>query len=285
MSRTVLLVIAVIACVASPVVAQNDPDRQEWIQLFDGKSLDGWTPKIAGYEVGENFGNTFRVRDGRLVVAYDAYDTFNERFGHLFYKDHFSYYRIAVEYRFVGEQVKGGPGWAIRNSGVMVHGQPVKTMRKDQDFPISIEAQLLGGDGKTERTTANLCTPGTHVVMHGKLFTTHCVNSTSKTYHGEQWVRVEIEVLGSGRITHFVEGQPVLQYEQPQIGGGNVDNYDPAVKKDGMLLTEGSISLQSESHPIEFRKVELLQLKGCKDPKARNYKTYCVADDKNACAY
>jgi hypothetical protein len=285
MSRTVLLVIAVIACVASPVVAQNDPDRQEWIQLFDGKSLDGWTPKIAGYEVGENFGNTFRVRDGRLVVAYDAYDTFNERFGHLFYKDHFSYYRIAVEYRFVGEQVKGGPGWAIRNSGVMVHGQPVKTMRKDQDFPISIEAQLLGGDGKTERTTANLCTPGTHVVMHGKLFTTHCVNSTSKTYHGEQWVRVEIEVLGSGRITHFVEGQPVLQYEQPQIGGGNVDNYDPAVKKDGMLLTEGSISLQSESHPIEFRKVELLQLKGCKDPKARNYKTYFVADDKNACAY
>jgi hypothetical protein len=285
MSRTVLLVIAVIACVASPVVAQNDPDRQEWIQLFDGKSLDGWTPKITGYEVGENFGNTFRVRDGRLVVAYDAYDTFNERFGHLFYKDHFSYYRIAVEYRFVGEQVKGGPGWAIRNSGVMVHGQPVKTMRKDQDFPISIEAQLLGGDGKTERTTANLCTPGTHVVMGGKLFTTHCVNSTSKTYHGEQWVRVEIEVLGSERITHFVEGQQVLQYEGPQIGGGNVDNYDPAVKKDGMLLTEGSISLQSESHPIEFRKVELLNLKGCKDPKARNYKTYFVADDRNACAY
>jgi hypothetical protein len=285
MSRTVLLVTAVIACLVSPVVAQNDPDRKEWIQLFDGKSLEGWTPKITGYEVGENFGNTFRVRDGKLVVSYDAYDTFNDRFGHLFYKDHFSYYRIAVEYRFVGEQVKGGPGWAIRNSGVMVHGQPVKTMRKEQDFPISIEAQLLGGDGKAERTTANLCTPGTHVVMDGKLFTPHCVNSTSKTYHGEQWVRVEIEVLGSGRVTHFVEGQQVLQYEGPQIGGGNVDNYDPAVKKDGMLLTEGSISLQSESHPIEFRKVELLNLKGCKDPKARNYKTYFVADDKSACVY
>jgi hypothetical protein len=279
------LVIVALALLAPGLYAQGGPDRQEWIQLFDGKSLDGWTPKITGYEVGENFGNTFRVRDGKLVVAYDAYDTFNERFGHIFYKDHFSYYRIAVEYRFVGEQVKGGPGWAIRNSGVMVHGQPVKTMRKDQDFPISIEAQLLGGDGKTERTTANLCTPGTHVVMNGKLFTTHCVNSTSKTYHGEQWVRVEIEVLGSGRITHFVEGRPVLQYEQAQIGGGNVDNYDPAVKKDGMLLTAGSISLQSESHPIEFRKVELLNLQGCQDAKATNFKRYYVADDPGSCRY
>ena len=167
----------------------------------------------------------------------------------------------------------------------MVHGQRPETIRRDQDFPISIEVQLLGGGGAGERTTANLCTPGTHVVIGGALFTTHCLNSQSKTYRGEQWVRVEAEVLGAGRITHFVNGEPVLNYEAPQIGGGNVVNYDPAVKKDGALLTEGSISLQSESHPVEFRKVELLNLAGCMDPKAKNYRAYFVRGDQGSCRY
>jgi hypothetical protein len=288
MTRHVALVVAIsLSATLSglPLVAQNDPDRKDWIQLFNGKNLEGWTVKIAGHELGDNFGNTFRVQDGRMVVSYDQYPTFDAKFGHIFYRDTYSYYRIAVEYRFVGEQAKGGPSWALRNSGIMIHGQRPETMGKDQDFPISIEVQLLGGSGTGERTTANLCTPGTNVVIDGALFTTHCLNSKSKTYHGDQWVRVEAEVLGSGTITHFVNGDPVLRYEQPQIGGGNVINFDPAVKRDGTLLTGGSISLQSESHPVEFRKVELLNLAGCKDPKAKNYKTYVVRDDKGSCRY
>ena len=265
--------------------AQVAPGGGDWVQLFNGKDLDGWIPKIAGHELGDNYGNTFRVRDGLLAVSYDQYTNFDDRFGHLFYRGTYSYYRIAVEYRFVGEQARGGPAWALRNSGIMVHGQRPETIRKNQDFPISIEVQLLGGGGTGERTTANLCTPGTNVVINGALFTTHCLNSQSKTYRGEQWVRVEAEVLGAGRITHFVNGEPVLSYEQPQIGGGNVINYDPAVKKDGALLTEGSISLQSESHPVEFRKVELLNLAGCMDPKAKNYRAYFVRADEGSCRY
>jgi hypothetical protein len=232
----------------------------QWRQLFNGRNLDGWTPKITGYELGENFANTFRVENGVLKVAYDKYDAFNNKFGHLFFKEKFSHYIIAVEYRFAGEQARGGPGWAIRNSGIMVHCQAPQTMGKDQDFPISIEVQLLGGDGARERSTANLCTPGTNVVRNGVLWTQHCLNSSSKTYHGEQWVRVEVEVRGGEVITHRVEGAPVLSYEKPQIGGGNVSNFDPAVKRDGEILAEGFISLQSESHPIEFRKVEILDL-------------------------
>jgi hypothetical protein len=266
--------------------APGGPDRKDWIPLFDGKSLDGWVPKIAGYDVGVNFGNTFRVEKGVLEVAYDQYDTFGNRFGHLFYKTPFSHYVIAVEYRFVGEQAKGGPDWAFRNSGVMIHGQPVETMTKDQDFPISIEVQLLGGrgDGKP-RSTANLCTPGTNVVMNGKLETQHCVNSTSKTFDGDQWVRVEVEVHGDGAITHKVNGEAVLSYEKPQIGGGSVANHDPAVKKDGQLLTGGSISLQAESHPVEFRKVELLNLVGCTEKKAKNYRSYYEKNDPASCRY
>lgn len=270
-----------------PAVAQtgSDPGKQEWRQLFNGKNLDGWDVKIRGYALNENLGQTFRVENGVLKVAYDAYDQFKDRFGHIFYREKFSHYIVAVEYRFVGEQAPGGAGWATRNSGIMVHSQSAASMGKDQDFPISIEVQFLGGLGKGPRTTANLCTPGTNVEMNGKLFTAHCVNSSSKTYDGDQWVRVEVTVLGDQQITHRIDGQTVLSYEKPQIGGGNVSGHDPAVKQDGMLLGEGFLSLQSESHPIEFRKVELLNLVGCMDPKAANYKSHYVKADNRQCVY
>ena len=199
-------------------------DQEEWVQIFNGRNLDGWIPKIRGHEAGVNFGNTFRVANGVMQVGYEAYEgPFNARFGHIFYKRPYAYYILVVEYRFVGEQAEDGPEWALRNSGIMLHSPAPETMRRDQDFPISIEVQLLGGDGERERTTMNLCTPGTNVVIDGKLDTRHCIKSRSKTYHGEQWVRAEVMVLGSSVIRHIAEGEVVLEYEMPQIGGGNVD--------------------------------------------------------------
>ncbi len=241
-----------------PVESKNG--KTTWIRLFNGKDLDGWIPKIRYHAQGDNYANTFRVENGLLKVGYEGYPEFKETFGHLFYKDSFSHYRIRVEYRFVGEQVKGGPGWALRNSGIMVHGERPETMTKDQDFPASIEVQLLGGDGKSARTTANLCTPGTNVVMADKLITAHCTNSKSKTFHGDQWITAEIEVLGNEVIRHFVNGELVLEYNKPQL-----DDRDPHAKEleqklGSKMLSSGSISLQSESHPVEFRTVELLDL-------------------------
>lgn len=231
-----------------------------WISLFNGKDLEGWSPKIKGYAFGDNFANTFRVRDGAITVDYDGYENrFNNRFGHLFYKEPFSKYILRVEYRFIGQQLPDGPGWATRNSGLMLHCQEPGTMGKDQDFPVSAEVQLLGGDGRAPRTTANLCTPGTHVVMNGELITRHCTESKSKTYHGEQWVSVEIEVHGNGKFIHRVEGQPVLEYERVQYDPGDGDAKK--LIKDGNLMIQGGyISLQSESHPVQFRKVELKRL-------------------------
>lgn len=237
------------------------PKKGEWVSLFNGKDLTGWTPKIRYRELGENYGNTFRVEDGLLKVRYDQYDEYKERFGHLFYKDSFSHYRFRVEYRFVGEQCKGGPNWAIRNSGVMIHGEVPELMSKDQDFPASIEVQLLGGNGTAPRTTSNLCTPGTHVVMNGKLIKQHCTSSTSKTYHGDQWVTAEIEVRGNKVIRHILEGQTVLEYNQPQLDDGDKHSKELIAKANGQVqLSGGSISLQSESHPIDFRKVEIMLL-------------------------
>jgi hypothetical protein len=232
-----------------------------WIQLFNGKDLTGWDIKIKGHGLNENYGNTFRVEDGLLKVRYDQYTNFNEQYGHLFYNKNYSAYLIMVEYRFVGEQVAGGPGWALRNSGIMLHGQSAASMGKDQDFPISLEEQLLGGNGKDPRSTANLCTPGTNVVMNGKLIKDHCISSTSKTYHGEQWVRAGALVLGDSVIKHFVFSDTVIVYNKPQTGGGSVTNANSTLMQEGRLLKEGSISLQSESHPVDFRKVELFDLK------------------------
>jgi hypothetical protein len=259
--------------------------KENWESMFNGKDLTGWTPKIRYHAAGENFGNTFRVENGNLVVRYDAYDAFNETFGHLFFNKQYGYYRIRLDYRFVGDQVKNGPGWATRNSGIMVHGQTPQSMGKNQDFPVSIEVQLLGGNGKDPRTTCNLCTPGTNVEMNGKLVTQHCINSSSATYHGDQWVRAEVLVLGDSVVKHFANGIEVLSYEKPQVGGGNVDNQEIVFGQPGMLLKRGTISLQSESHPVEFKNIVILNLEGCMDPKALNYKSYYIQSKPEDCRY
>ena len=233
---------------------------EQWVPLFNGKDLTGWRPKIAGHELGDNFANTFRVEAGVLRVAYDGYEQFEGRFGHLFYEREYSHYRLRVEYRFTGEQVPGAPEWALRNSGVMIHGQAPETMSRDQEFPVSIEVQLLGGDGTHPRSTANLCTPGTNVVMAGQLVTRHCTDSSSATYHGEQWVTVEIEVRGNDLVRHWIDGKPVLEYSQPQLDPNDPDAERLLAAGHPLQLDHGTISLQSESHPIEFRKVELLPL-------------------------
>jgi len=191
-----------LALLSTAAMFAQAPAGGEWIQLFNGQNLDGWTPKIAGYPLGENYGNTFRVENGILKVSYDQYTEFGNRFAHLFYKDKFSHYILAAEYRFVGEQAPGAPAWALRNNGLMLHGQAPETMPQAQNFPISVEVQLLGGGPTGERSTANVCTPATEIFMNGQMVRGHCTNSKSVTIRGDEWVRVEAEVRGGEKITH-----------------------------------------------------------------------------------
>ena len=278
------LAFAACSLLASLLVFGQSGNREDWVPLFNGKTLDGWIAKIAGHDLGDNFGDTFRIRDGVIAVSYDKYGSFDRQFGHLFYRTRpYSYYRLVVEYRFVGEQARGAESWALRNSGVMFHSQPPETMTRAQDFPISIEAQFLGAGPTGERTTLNVCTPGTEIMMNGSMVKPHCTNSTSRSYRGDEWVRAEIEVHGGERVRHLLDGKPVLVYEGLQIGGGVVTNFDPAVKKDGAPLTGGYIALQSESHPIEFRKVEILDLSGCMNPKSQSFRSYFVHRDDSQC--
>lgn len=238
------------------IVTETEP---QWIPLFNGEDLTGWTPKFAGHELGDNYQNTFRVEDGVLKATYVDYEKFDGKFGHLFYEIPYSRYRLRAEYRFVGDQCPGGPGWAFRNNGLMLHGQDPKTMTIEQNFPVSMEVQLLGGNGTDERSTGNLCTPGMNVVMNDELVTTHCINSDSKTYHGDDWVTIEVEVLGSESVRHYVEGELVMEYSQPQLDPRDGDAQKLGVEGE-LLVDRGTISLQAESHPTEFRKIELLPL-------------------------
>jgi hypothetical protein len=274
------LLLASGACFSGPA------DEEEWIALFNARDLNDWMPKIRRHPASVNYLNTFRVDNGLFTVSYDRYDEFDEQFGHIFYKEPFSQYRLLVEYRFTGEQALNAPDWANRNSGVMVHSQDPETMPPDQDFPISLEVQFLGGlsDGNP-RPTGNMCSPGTHIEYEGKFNDTHCINSTSPTFDGDQWVVAEVLVLGAEKITHFINGVAVIEYENTTFGGGVVSGHRPEMKPDGESLGEGYISLQSEGHPLQFRRVELLNLKGCMDPQANNYKSYFVEDEPGSCHY
>ena len=269
---------------ALPTIAQKNAAVQHWKTLFNGKDISNWVTKINHHETGVNYGNTFRVEDGIIKVRYDQYDTFNEQFGHLYYKQSYSYYHLVFEYRFTGIWRKDAPEYTLKNSGVMFHSQDPATMPREQNWPISIEFQLLAGlgDGKP-RPTGNMCSPGTDVIFEGKIDSRHCINSTSKTYEGEQWVKGEIIVLGDSLITHIINGDTVLQYSKPQIGGGVVENYDPAIKQDGKLLKEGFIALQSEGQEVDFKNIKILNLEGCMDPKSKNYKSYYIKEKTGNC--
>ncbi len=252
--RHLFFVLLAVSCSLS----KEKPEPEQWIQLFNGKDLTGWDIKISGYPLNENYNNTFRVEDSILKVVYDEYETFDNQFGHLFYNQKFSQYKLRFQYRFVGEQSPNGPEWAYKNSGAMLHSQSAASMELAQSFPVSIEAQLLGGHAEGDRPTGNLCTPGTNVVIGDSLWTEHCLNSKSKTYRGEEWVTAEFVVYGDSLIHHIINGDTVLTYTKPQIGGGNgPENYPVPV---GTLIKEGYIALQAESHPVHFRKIELLDL-------------------------
>ena len=234
--------------------------NDEWFDLFNGVDLSKWRVKFTTQPLGVNYKNTFRVENNLLTVSYDNWDQFDGEFGHLFYEEKFSHYLLRIEYRFIGEQVNNGPGWAYRNNGIMLHSQDPETMTLNQEFPVSIESQLLGGNGKDDRTTLNVCTPGTNIVIDGNLITQHCTNSSSETFHGDQWVTAEIEVLGGDGLTHRVNGTSVLELKDIQLDEKDSDARLLLERGSALLLSQGYIAIQAESHPIQFRKIQIKPL-------------------------
>ncbi len=232
--------------------ASSAPEPQ-WVSIFNGRDLSGWTPKFAHHPLGENYNNTFRVEGGVLVVSYDRYTELGDQFGHLFYQTPYSHYRIRFDYRFVGEQIPGSPAWGLRNNGIMVHSQPPETMALDQFFPDSVEVQLLGRDGVTPRTTANLCTPGISVLLNGERSEEHCFNSDQQGPAPGEWASIEVEVQGNQVIRHIVDGRVVMEYFEPLLDKDS--SWSPT-----RALSSGYFALQAESHGTEMRDIEIMLL-------------------------
>lgn len=295
----ILVVFGIFSCQSEKKAPIKTVNNEEWISLFNGKDLSNWTIKFTGEDLNENYKETFIVEDSMIRIKYDNYENFNNKFAHIYYNNPFSYYKLKFDYRFTGKQTEGGSHWNVRNSGVMLHSQSAKSNAYNQNFPVSVELQLLGGlDDNKERTTGNVCTPGTAVVMGDTINYNHCIKSNSKTYFGDQWVHVEAIVLGGESMTFIIEQDTVLKFNLPQIGatepnayykGENWTNWgmnpEDWKNKAGEILTEGYISLQAESHPTDFKNLELLDLCGCTDPKAKNYKSYYVKDKPESCIY
>lgn len=259
-----LILTLLISCKAKYVdksKSEKSLSEKSWQSLFNGKDLDDWIVKINGHELHDNFKNTFRVENSILKVSYDGYENFENRFGLLTYKIPFSNYKLRLQYRFTGVQTKGGEAWATKNSGIMIHSQAPESMLLNQAFPLSLEVQLLGGiTPNTPRSTGNLCTPATNVSINDITVTNHCINANSKTYYGEEWVALEI-IVTAENIIHKINGNTVITYSNPTIGGQFLSATSKETQlKNGQLLKGGYISLQSESHPIEFKNIELLKL-------------------------
>ena len=256
------ITLAFLLVFALPASTDDEETKDGWISLFNGKDLSGWTPKIAGYPAGENALDTFRVEDGILKVSYDKYDKFDNRFGHLYSNVAYSHYLLRMEYLFTGTMMKDAPTWVNLNSGVMLHSQSPLSMRLDQHFPVSMEFQFLADDGTDERSTGNVCTPGTNLEIDGELVTQHIVRSTAPVFPVEKWVKIEAEVRGDEVIVHRVDGKEVLRYQKPQLDPeGRVQENELLLKAGApKALKFGYIALQAEGQPVWFRNIELKPL-------------------------
>ena len=241
------------ACAEGEADPVASPEAGAWVSLFDGETLEGWTPKIAGYPLGENFGETFRVEDGVIKARFDQYgDDFAGRYGNLIYETPYRHYRLRLEYRFTGEQAPGAEGWAELNSGVLYHMQPPATIPNEAAFPVSLEAQFLA-EGAHAPTTGNMCSIETHVVIDGEDRHEHCIGGPVPARPRDQWVRFELIAAPDGSFTHLIDGEEAFAFERAA--------YDEAHPwADGLAVTNGYFALQSESHPVEFRNIELMVL-------------------------
>lgn len=259
---------ALSACLALCAGAQAGAETVKagpWRPLFDGRTLEGWTPKVAKHPAGENYHQTFVVDHGVIRVSYAGYDKLDGQFGHLFYKTPFKAYRLRLTYRFLPE---GGlpdtPTWARSNSGIMFDSQSPESMTVEQPFPVSIEFQLLGKDGDAPRPTGAVCTPGTNITFDGVTAKDHCTPpANAPTVPNGTWVKAELEVLPNGEISQKINGVVVHHYANVTLDpddtvAGGAKPY--ILARGAQPVTEGYIALQSEGHPIEFKDIEIQEL-------------------------
>jgi len=251
--------LALAGCAKKPPVMVAAP-AGAWISLFNGKDLDGWTVKIAGHELNDNYRNTFRVENGMLKVSYDQYDKFGGRFGSIFYGKKLSHYWFRAEYRFVGQQASGAPSWAYKNSGIQLHSQAPESMGRNQEFPVSVEFDIVGDRRFSRHPTGDVCQNGTRVKIAGAPLQGKCSKLSQVRIPGDEWVTILAEVQGGTRVRQVVNGELVVEYADLALDENDPDARRLIQSGSDKSLTSGYISIQANSHPIEFRRIEIMPI-------------------------
>ncbi len=258
MRRSFLITGALLALLAS----RETMAQEKWQPIFDGRTLDGWTPKVTGHPSGDNFADTFSVRDGAIRVSYERYGPFNYQFGHLFYKVPFKAFRLRLKYRILAEAAKDAPPWGRSNSGVMFASQSPQSMALDQWYPASVEFQILGRNENDPKPTGSVCTPGTNVTIKGEKLKTHCATSSGPIVPNGTWVDLELDVLPDGQVAHIINGVEVLRYDHVELNLLDLTS-EPLIgaQKGNRTPMGGYIALQSEGHSIEFKDIALQEIR------------------------
>lgn len=247
------------SCTRKPRTPVSAPTGQ-WVSLFNGKDLNDWTVKIAGEALNDNYRQTFRVEDGLLKVSYQQYEQFGNRFGSLFYNKKLSHYWIRAQYRFVGSAAAGAPGWTYKNSGIQLHGQSPESMRKEQEFPVAVEFDLVGSGYFGNRPTGDVCQNGTRVLIDHKPLEGQCSKLSDITIRDDRWTTALAEVDGGKLVRQIVDGGLVVEYSDLKLDKTNADAQRLIAGGADEALTSGYISIQSNGFPIEFRSIEILPL-------------------------
>ena len=280
--RMSVLSLALVGALGIAVAAGQKPaDQKDWIQLFNGKNLDGWVPKIRGYDLGVNYADTFRVADGMLKASYDKYTALRGQV------------RASVLHaaEILALHHRGGVPLRRRaGAGRADLGRPQQ--RPDAPQPGRGDDGEGSGFSDLGRGAAARRPAERQAAIDGKRV--HARHADLHERHDGERPLHELEVgdVSPAKAGYASRSRSAAasasrtggrtdraRVRQPTIGGGEVTAFDPKVKVDGTLLTEGYIAIQGESHPTDFRKIELLNLSGCMDPKSPKYKLVLRARD------
>ena len=217
-----------------------EKNESEWIDLFDGKSTDGWRA-YNGKEIPEKWA----AIDGELTFDTDL-KLEDEWIGGgdiIYYKEEFEYFELYLEWKLP----KGG------NSGVFYNVQE----GFQAPYAISPEYQLLDDIGWEEINNAKLeewQKAGANYAMHEDDLSKKQLNPAG------QWNSSKI-LYTEKKVQHWLNGKLLLEFVPYskewylKRDSGKWDDYPDYGK-----FKKGYIALQDHDSPIWFRNIKIRKL-------------------------
>ncbi|MDG1967495.1 MAG: DUF1080 domain-containing protein [Flavobacteriaceae bacterium] len=217
-----------------------EKNESEWIDLFDGKSTDGWR----AYN-GKEIPQKWAAVDGELTFDTDLKLEEDWKGGGdiIYYKEEFEYFELYLEWKLP----KGG------NSGVFYNVQE----GFQAPYAISPEYQLIDDLGWEEINNAKLeewQKAGANYAMHEADLSKKQLNPAG------QWNSSKI-LYTEKKVQHWLNGELLLEFEPYskewylKRDSGKWDDYPDYGK-----FKKGYIALQDHDSPIWFRNIKIRKL-------------------------